>query len=175
MPGILRLPASFGTLNFARIKPSGRAVVEHRWPLTHARRLGDIDNVNEPSRRSERPAVLHDGPPRRLDPGEIERTIGGWQAQYSGHFSGGLEPILSRFRSWTSTRRGAILEGTSQRRVRAWPESLRLPSSTAPAEGIFRMPSVWRKKSSRRRSRTLHRSGWFHPPAECSRSRPGAG
>src|SRR5437588_1720016 len=74
MPGILRLPASYGTLNFARIKPSGRAVVEHRWPLTHARRLVDVVDVTEPNLMREQfpydrpPKVLFDGVDVALDP-----------------------------------------------------------------------------------------------------------
>ena len=74
MPGILRLPASYGTLNFARIKPSGRAVVEHRWPLTHARRLVDVVDVTEPNLMREQfpyerpPKVLFDGVEVPLDP-----------------------------------------------------------------------------------------------------------
>ena len=129
----------------------GRAVVRELLP--HQVRLGDIDNVNEPSRMSKRPAVLHDGPPRRLDPGETERTIGSRLAQYSGHFNGGLEPSGHQTveeRYWDRRSRGGAV---------AWPESSRLPSSTAPAEGISRMPSVWRKKSSRQRSRKSHPSG----------------
>src|SRR5438105_963909 len=81
MPGILRLPASYGTLNFARIKPSGRAVVEHRWPLTHARRLVDVVDVTEPNLMREQfpydrpPKVLFDGVDVALDPpGEIVIT-----------------------------------------------------------------------------------------------------
>src|SRR5437879_13352094 len=74
MPGILRQPAPYGTLNFARIKPSGRAVVEHRWPLTNARRLVDVVDVTEPNLMREQfpyerpPKVLFDGVEVPLDP-----------------------------------------------------------------------------------------------------------